>query len=274
MSDPRSRLTQIGAVVRDRFESQKRVLSFDEYLAQFIGHPWRHSRDAARYLRDCLDHYGTETVPRPGADLKRWKAFDLEFERQPATEAGSGTGHDYLVGQERLQASFYRILENFVREGRINRLVLLHGPNGSAKSTFVACLMRALEHYSHEDEGALYHFSWIFPRGSDGKTIGFGSRDDSLAPGESFAHLPDNRIDVKLTSELRENPLLILPPGERTRLLAEAYRDAQISDAPPLLLLRGELGHKNKEIFEADVPLDLWAELKHEGLVRADAPTP
>ena len=252
MIDSRQRLTQIGAVVRDRFESEKRVLSFEEYLDLFAQHPWRHSRDAARYLRDCLDWFGTYEVEQPGGPTTRWRLFDLEFERAETSDvADLGTGHDFLVGQERLQRSFYRILSNFVREGRTNRLVLLHGPNGSAKSTFVGCLMRALEHYSGQDEGALYRFSWIFPRGSDGKTIGFGSRDVPLGPGESYAHLPDDRIDVKLTSEVRENPLLLLPPAERRRLVRECYARAEIDDPPPHGLLSGQLGHKNRQIFEA-----------------------
>ena len=248
MIDPKTRLTEIGAVVRDRFESQKRVLSFDEYLALVSAQPWRHTRDAARYLRDCLDYYGTYEVRSAGRPVTRWRLFDLEFARG---EDG-GQKHDYLVGQEPLQASLYRILGNFAREGQVNRLILLHGPNGSAKSTFVACLMRALEHYSQQDDGALYRFSWIFPRGRDGKTIGFGSRDEGLEPGESFAHLPDERIDVKLTSELRENPLLLLPSHERVRLLRELYDGAGIDRDPlPRVLLSGELGFKNRQIFEA-----------------------
>ncbi|MCB9591339.1 MAG: serine protein kinase PrkA [Sandaracinaceae bacterium] len=251
MNDPRTRLTEIGAVVRDRFESQKRVLSFDEYLALVGQQPWRYTRDAARYLRDCLDHFGTYDVMSAGRSVRRWRLFDLEFTRADADRVENRNGHDFLVGQERLQADFYRILGNFVREGQVNRLVLLHGPNGSAKSTFVGCLMRALEHYSNEDAGALYRFSWIFPRGKDGKTVGFGSRDDSLPVGESYAHLPDERIDVKLTSELRENPLLLLPVFERVRLLRELYASSDIESPLPRSLSRGDLGFKNKQIFEA-----------------------
>ncbi|MCZ7678911.1 MAG: hypothetical protein M5U28_09205 [Sandaracinaceae bacterium] len=109
MTDPRTRLAQIGAVVRDRFESEKRVLSFEEYLALFAGSPWRYSRDAARYLRDCLDWFGTYELDRPGGSVTRWRLFDLEFERVEASDtADLGTGHDFLVGQERLQRHFYR----------------------------------------------------------------------------------------------------------------------------------------------------------------------
>lgn len=247
MVDPGKRLAEIGAVVRDRFESQKRVLSFDEYVSLVAKNPWRHTRDAARYLRDCLDHYGTYEVSSAGRPIQRWGLFDLAFDRSVKEREGA----EYLVGQERLQADFYRILSNFVREGRVNRLVLLHGPNGSAKSTFVGCLMRALEHYSEEDAGALYRFSWIFPRGKDGKTVGFGSRDEPIAPGESYAHLPDERIDVRLESELRENPLLLLPPEGRVGLLQDLYAEAGVEMALPHALLAGELGYKNGEIFEA-----------------------
>ena len=251
MPDPRTRLDEIGAVVRDRFESQKRVLSFDEYISLVHAEPWRHTRDAARYLRDCIDHYGTYEVSSAGSAIRRWRVYDVEFERADSVEGHARNGHDFLVGQERLQADFYRALSNFVREGRINRLVLLHGPNGSAKSTFTGCLMRALEHYSQEDAGALYRFSWIFPRGRDGKTVGFGGRDESLKPGESYAHLPDERIDVKLTSELRESPLLLLPAIERVALLRELYVGAGIDVPLPRALIRGEIGLKNKQIFEA-----------------------
>jgi D-threo-aldose 1-dehydrogenase len=31
---------------------------------------------------------------------------------------------------------------------------------------------------------------------------------------------------------------------------------------------------ENRAIFEAPVPADLWTELRHEGLLRADAPVP
>jgi serine protein kinase len=245
MPDPRTRLAQIGAAVRDRFESEKRVLSMEEYLALFEAHPWRHSRDAARYLADAFDHYGSEEIAQPPG-MRRFRLFDLPFLPEEKRR-------DHLAGQERLQNEVYRILRNFVREGRTNRLILLHGPNGSAKSTFVHCILRALEHYSTLDEGALYRFSWIFPRGSDGKTIGFGSRDTlGVEPGGSYAHLPDEQIDVKLTSELRENPLLLLPEAERRALIQEAYEGAGVTDSePPRAVAEGHLSPKNRQIFDA-----------------------
>jgi predicted Ser/Thr protein kinase len=240
-------MARIADSVRERYQSQRRVLSFSEFLTLFGQSPWRHSRDAARYLRDCFDYWGKDTRQMPGGPVTRFRLFDLPFLR----EADGRRRHDYLVGQEEIQEAVYRVLGNFVREGRINKLVMLHGPNGSAKSTFVHCMMKGLEAYSEAEDGALYYFSWIFPRGRDGRTIGFGSTDDSMPNGDTYAHLPDSQIDLRMPSELRENPLMLLPIAERRRLVREAYESARIEEAPPTLVLDGQLGAKNKKIFEA-----------------------
>ena len=94
-----------------------------------------------------------------------------------------------------MQADIYRALSNFVREGRPNRLVLLHGPNGSAKSTMAGCIMGALENYSTLDEGALYRFHWVFPsqktiRGS----LGFSHDKSAASAAQSFAIMEKGRI--------------------------------------------------------------------------------
>jgi serine protein kinase len=44
--------------------------------------------------------------------------------------------------------------------GPERRVILLHGPVGSAKSTIVRLLKKGLEHYSRTPEGALYTFCW------------------------------------------------------------------------------------------------------------------
>ncbi len=241
-------LRRVGEALKARFVSERRVLSFGEYLDLVRATPYRHTRDAARYLRDCFDAFGTTTVRRAdGEEVTRHRLFDLPFlDPVRAREA--------LVGHEEIQASFYRAVSNFVREGRINRLVLLHGPNGSAKSTFVNCMIRALEHYSSTDDGALYYFSWIFPRGKDGRPLGFGSTgaDEVGARAESYAHLPDAAIDLRLDSELRESPLLLLPAEDRRAIVEGAYRDASERREPaPRLVMEGELGAKNRMIFDA-----------------------
>src|SRR5690606_37052535 len=41
------------------------------------------------------------------------------------------------------------------------RVILLHGPVGSAKSTIVRLLKKGIERYSKSAEGALYTYDWI-----------------------------------------------------------------------------------------------------------------
>src|SRR4051794_1088043 len=99
MADLKLELERIGARVRERFEAEKRVLSFAEYLTEFESHPFRHSRDAARYLRDCFDFYGSYDVPRAWGKVQRFALFDLGFERDEVGQPAS----DFLVGHEAIQ---------------------------------------------------------------------------------------------------------------------------------------------------------------------------
>src|SRR5688572_14229337 len=205
-------LRQIADQVQRDFEQERRVLSFQEYLELFASDPVRHSRDASRYLRDTFEHYGKVTLDRPWGTETRFRLFDLPF-----VDDGAGAP-DALVGQEAIQGELYRVLSNFAREGRPNRIVLMHGPNGSAKSTAAACIMRALEHYSTLDVGAVYRFHWVFPNQGQLKgSIGFGGRRATAAAKDdgSYAHLPEEQIDARLFVEVRDHPLFLIPHPAR-----------------------------------------------------------
>jgi serine protein kinase len=244
-------LAKIRDEIKARFEAEKRVLSFREYLDLVRQDPKAHTRDASRYLKDCLDHFGSYEVKRPGGVFRRWKVFDLDFGEQDGTHDEALRMRDRLAGHERAQGSLYRVLEGFEREGRSNRLLLLHGPNGSAKSTFCACLMRGLEAYSTTSEGALYRFSWIFPRAQDGRGIGFATSSDELAQSETFAHLPEGRIVAKLPSGVREHPLSLLPRDARDLFISEVCEAAGIEVSAADWVWGGQLGSKNQKIFQA-----------------------
>jgi len=249
-NDPRERLQALGAEIRDAYARNKRVMSFDEYFTLFMAHPQKQARSSAQYLRDVFEHFGTEDVKFPRGRVTRWKLFDCPWDG----------GRDRLLGQEDVQAKFYRTLCNFTREGRVNKLILLHGPNGSAKSTFVACLARALEYYSTLDEGALYRLNWIFPSQKVGTGgIGFGGGAsggagagyDGTGRGDTYAYLTDEQVDAKLQDELRDHPLLLVPARRRREILAERLVGDTSGFTPSDYVLYGELGHKNRQIYEA-----------------------
>ena len=238
--DVKSTLLDLHAAIREDFTRNRRVMSFAEYLALVFAQPAAQVRSATQYIVDCFDHYGTEQVAYPWGEVTRWKLFDAPW----------ASGEDRLFGQEMVQNEVYQVLVSFVRDGRPNKLTLLHGPNGSAKSTFIRCLGRALEHYSTLEAGALYRFSWIFPAQKTTRGgIGFGGSNPALEAMDSFAYLPDDTIDARLGDELRDHPLLLVPIDERTKLFQKLLGDkaAGVSD----YLRLGSLSPRNREIYEA-----------------------
>ncbi len=239
-------LAGIARRVQQDFEEGRRVLSYAEYLELLALDPVRHTRDASRYVRDTFLHYGKVEIERPWGPLTRYRLFDLPFAPQEDAR------RDALVAHESVQGELFRVLANFAREGRANRVVLLHGPNGSAKSTAAACVMRALEHYSSLDEGALYRFHWVFPnQGKLKGSIGFSGRKASRQDDDSYAHLPEGQVDARLFMEVRDHPLFLLPEVERRELLFRLYEEAKADEPPPSWMLRGSLSHKSRQVFDA-----------------------
>ena len=270
MEDTEQLLDQIASEVRDGFESNRRILSFSQFLEAFRKHPRRHARNSVQYLRDCFLHFGRQTKPLFWGDVEHYGLFDAPFD----------DGRDRLVGQSRVQEQVFQLIDNFVREGRVNKLILLHGPNGSAKSTLIDTMMRALESYSRAEEGARYRFNWIFPNESlaEGSAIGFsGYRAKTVEDSEleTFAFLDDEDVAAKISSDLKDHPLFLIPKEQRRQMLAEHIPNSIIpSQAPdtdgarqqleeqdsgdgstPFVIsdyiLRGDLSHTNRQIFDA-----------------------
>lgn len=182
-------------------------------------------------------------MPHPTGEIRRFKIFDPTPEEPDVR----------VAGQEEVQNAIYRLLGNFVRAAQINKLILLHGPNGSAKSSLVESLKRGLELYSATPQGAQYTFNWIFPTEKLVKgSIGFGGEKGGGATGSllSFAHLEAEEIEVRITNPLREHPLLLIPLKERKALI-QAALGPKSDVIVPSVLLEGQLSHKSKKIFDA-----------------------
>src|SRR5207244_8395601 len=108
--------------------------------------------------------------------------------------------------------------------------ILLHGPNGSAKSTIVHCIQAALEYYSKMSEGALYTYAWIFPSEKIAKgALGFGEgKSKKVDPNETYAHLRAEQIDARMPCELRDHPIFFIPRGERLRMIDQLKTDGKL----------------------------------------------
>ncbi len=191
-----------------------------------------------------FEYYGTEEVQRVGMIDRRWKLFNLGFSRS----------EESLVAQERVQNSIYLKLRQFARNGIADRLILLHGPNGSAKSTTIQSIMHAMTHYSTLPEGSMYRFNWIFPlKSSEAGRIGF--EDDEDSESGTYAFLKAEDIGSIIRCELKDSPLFLIPRQERKELI-----DRAIAAHPEIRemdqfnydwAIHGDLSQKSKWIYEA-----------------------
>jgi predicted Ser/Thr protein kinase len=235
-------LDEIAETTRKDFVAKRSILSFDEYLEDVVAHPRRHVRNAAQYFMDVVQHFGVEEIKRPTGSFTRYRLFDMVFDE----------GRGRVAGQERVQQSLIRVIENFVRAGRVDRLLLLHGPNGSAKTSIIQALTRAAEVYSSTEEGALYRFNWIFPSASAQKgKLGFGGTASQVSG--SYAHLEGVAVEARLPCEFRDSPLLLLSREHRNALFQQIVDGERLPRdyAVPEVLKTGDLSVKNRRIFDA-----------------------
>ncbi|MCB0088178.1 MAG: hypothetical protein KDE54_09720, partial [Caldilineaceae bacterium] len=108
-------------------------------------------RSAYQRLYDMVMSYGYETYTEFREQLLHYKFFDDPI----------GNGEDAVFGMDRHLMDLVQVFQSAARAyGTERRVLLLHGPVGSAKSTIVRLLKKGLEHYSVTEEGALYTIVW------------------------------------------------------------------------------------------------------------------
>ncbi|MEQ9497933.1 MAG: serine protein kinase [Deltaproteobacteria bacterium] len=127
--------------------------SFDEYLAIVREKPGV-VRSAYQRVYDMIESYGREEYIDSRKKLVRYPFFRDE----------ANGGKDAVYGLDiplmRLVNVFKSAAQGY---GTEKRVLLLHGPVGSAKSTIARVLKKGLEAYSRTTEGALYTFEWRLP---------------------------------------------------------------------------------------------------------------
>ncbi len=238
-------LSDLSSRVKTSFDDDRTILSFREWLEILLKDPARNLRSSSQYIRDVFDHFGTVERQLPRGPVSRYRLFDAPW---------SG-GDGRVAGQESVQREIYRLVSNFVRDGRVTKLVLLHGPNGSAKSSMVRCLHEGMANYSRTNEGALYSYAWIFPSEKVVKgRLGFDSRDDDRPDAsESFAHLPSEQVDARLPCELRDHPIFLIPKAERQAMLEKLRSEGRLAEDFVLsrYIMEGDLSPRDRAIYDA-----------------------
>ena len=247
----------LDQAVKKEFDANRRILSFDEYLALLGEQPDRQTRGSAKYLADMMDFFGRRPVfpatSEPSAGQTKvadgFKVFDFPIDGLAPK----------VVGQEHVQNQIYRTLKAFARQGINNKLILLHGPNGSAKSSIIHAIMGGLEKYAKESDGALYTFNWVFPlerytKGGIGLNTYATPKDSNPHHPQSYAKYTDLETAARLPCDMKDHPLLMIPQEQRKsfleKLLGKPKTD-DIWDHLPDYLKRGDLCHRCKQISDA-----------------------
>jgi serine protein kinase len=175
----------IGNFDRNKFRVLTTEMSFGQYLEECYKNP-KLVRNAWQMIWDMVLDKGTYQVEEYRKTFTYYKFFDNP--ENPII--GLTPTKDALMKFIRGAAGGY---------GTEKRILLLHGPVGSSKSTLCRLFKRELENYSKTDEGAWYSFRWVnLPTGVDG----------------IYTHPEDN-------CPMHEQPLKLLPLELRGPVMAD-----------------------------------------------------
>ncbi|HET6882296.1 MAG TPA: serine protein kinase [Pirellulales bacterium] len=125
--------------------------SFAEYLDVVKNDP-KVTRNAFERVYDMIMSYGVESYDKGREKRSHYRFFD---------DPDHG-GQDAVFGLEETIASLVNAFKSAAKGyGIEKRVLLLHGPVGSSKSTLARLLKKGLERYSHADGGALFTLGWV-----------------------------------------------------------------------------------------------------------------
>jgi len=192
--------------------------SFDDYLGLVKKNP-KITRNAYQRLYDMIMEAGTEDYVDFKKQVVRYKFFD---------DAGNN-GKDAVFGLDVALMKLVNVLRAAsLGYGTEKRVILLHGPVGSAKSTICRMIKKGLEAYSKSDNGGLYTFEWV---DEDGKLDGL------LGKGVKVFQSP-----------MHEEPLLLIPEDLRPKICEELNRG---QEGTFRVHIDGELSPPSRFIFRS-----------------------
>lgn len=192
--------------------------SFQDYINIVKDNPGV-ARNAFQRMYDMILSYGVDSYVDFKKNIVRYKFFNDPMDN----------GKEAIFGLDvplmKLVHFFKSAAYNY---GTEKRVLLLHGPVGSSKSTIARLLKKGIERYSRTDEGRLYTFKWIDPN----KKV-----QHILGPVSEFPD-PMNDEPLKLVpEELREELLENLNRGNKS-----SYKIAIKGDlCPPSRLIFREM---------------------------------
>lgn len=164
--------------------------SFWDYL-DIVKEDRNIARNAFQRTYDMILSWGTSTYVEYRKNIVHYKFFEDPIDG----------GKDAVFG---LDVPIMKLVHFFKSAafgyGTEKRVLLLHGPVGSAKSTIARQLKKGIELYSRSDAGAMYTFKWVDPEGK-------------------FQELLGHQKEVP--SAMHDDPLRLIPHSLRKEVEAE-----------------------------------------------------
>lgn len=191
--------------------------SFFDYLNLVRENP-KITRNAFQRMYDMIVEKGSIEYVDVKKQMVHYKFFDDEENDGKDAVFGADIPLMKLVNVLRAAALGY---------GTEKRVILLHGPVGSAKSTICRLLKQGIERYSKTDNGALFTFEWVDEDGKHEDLFGKGVR--------------------VFPSPMHEEPLLLVPNEMRQSIVDELNRG---SKSEFRVNISGELCPPSRYIFK------------------------
>ena len=187
--------------------------TFQDYIDMVSTNP-KITRNAFQRIYEMVMSHGTEEYKEFKKDIVRYKFFDDPFDH----------GKDAVFGIDvhlmKLVNFFKSAAQGF---GTEKRVLLLHGPVGSAKSSIARLLKKGLEHYSKTDEGAYYTYEW------------FDEEETEILGGQKIFACP-----------MHDEPLKLLPFDIREEFV-ESINKGKKGDGK--IKIKGELNPASRFIY-------------------------
>lgn len=201
------------------FNEEYRALSWSGTLSEYLNIVKKNPnviRSSYQRLYDMILSYNTTEYEDSRKKMIHYNFFDDPVDN----------GKDAVYGLDAYLMKLMNIIKAAAhRYGTERRVILLHGPVGSAKSTIVRLLKKGIEQYSRSEEGALYSFEW-----SD---IPKHFNEYESSPKE---HVP---------CPMFEEPLHLIPLNNRVNLLKDL-----MGDKAREFVIEGDLCPSCRQIFQ------------------------
>ena len=200
---------------QEQFKEQHWEGDFSDYLSIVSANP-KVARTAFQRMYDMIVSHGTTEYTEFKRPVIHYTFFDdLPF-----------GGEDAVYGLDLPLMNMVNVFKAAAQQyGTERRVLLLHGPVGSAKSTVVRLLKKGVQEYSKTPEGALYTFRWV-----------------SLSEA-----LPEHaQSGDEMDCPMHEDPLHLIPLGFRSKVLQKLNHGKSEDNR---VAVEGELCPACRQIF-------------------------